>query len=72
CCTPDFSWCETSLLHVAGGLPYWASVVSTTIGLRVAVLPLVISGMVGMTRLELAKPEVEIIQAKFADAKKRV
>jgi len=52
-------------LHVASGLPYWATIVVITLGLRTAMLPLAFGTMRNSARMAVMKPEMELVTERM-------
>ena len=52
-------------IHIAGDMPYWASIVAITVGMRVILLPVVLDNIRVTQRLQVAKPHFDKIQAKM-------
>lgn len=50
------------LVHDYSGLPWYGAIILTTIGVRVALLPVVMKSMRNVHRLRQAKPEMERLQ----------
>lgn len=61
---------ETALesLHSATGMPWWLTIVSSTIVIRAIMLPLVIKQMKGASQMSLLKPELTAIQRRLKEA----
>ena len=53
------------VMHVVTGLPYWATIVVATLGLRTAMLPLAIRTMRNSTRMALLRPELQLIMDRM-------
>ena len=53
-------------MHDVTGLPWWVTIVMVMVALRTALLPFNIKTMEHTTRLALAKPELEALQAELA------
>lgn len=61
--TPDaFITRLLCFVHDYTGLPWYGAIILTTIGVRVALLPVVIKSIRNVHRLRLAKPEMERLQ----------
>jgi hypothetical protein len=52
-------------LHLATGLPYWATIVCITISLRTIMLPLAIGTMRNSARMAVMKPEMELVTERM-------
>jgi len=66
------SWPTTAALmyaieyfHVAQGYEWWMAIVGATIFMRTVTFPLVVMQMRNTARMQLAKPELEALQAKM-------
>ncbi len=53
------------LLHTTLDIPYWGSIIASTLILRTFLLPITISGIQNSARLQCMKPEMERIQKAF-------
>ncbi len=53
------------LLHTTLDIPYWGSIIASTLILRTILLPITISGIQNSARLQCMKPEMERIQKAF-------
>lgn len=49
-------------LHVASGLPYWLAIVAITVGLRTAVLPIVVMSMKNDAKFAAMMPEMDLLE----------
>ena len=52
-------------LHLTTGLPYWATIVVTTIGLRSLMLPLAFRTMRNSARMAVLKPELQLVMDRM-------
>ena len=52
-------------LHVTSGLPYWATIVCITLGLRTCMVPIALGTMRNTARMSHAKPEMELLQERM-------
>ncbi|CEO94839.1 Membrane insertase YidC/Oxa/ALB C-terminal domain-containing protein [Plasmodiophora brassicae] len=53
--------------HTAMGLPWWASIVATTIGIRLLLAPLAVPQMRCASRLTILRPKIQSLQEKMRD-----
>lgn len=53
------------IMHVTTGLPYWATIIATTVALRSLMLPLAIGGMRNSANMQKIKPELDMITARL-------
>jgi len=54
-------------IHTVSGVPWWATIVGATVALRTLIFPLSVMTMINTAKLTLARPEMELIQAKMKD-----
>jgi hypothetical protein len=52
-------------LHVTTGLPYWATIIAATFGLRSMMLPLAFRTMRNSARMALLKPELQLVMDRM-------
>ena len=55
-------------LHLSAGLPWWGTIIATTVVFRILVFPLMIKGQANTARLSAVKPELEKLQEKLREA----
>ncbi|KAH3665661.1 hypothetical protein OGAPHI_003849 [Ogataea philodendri] len=55
-------------VHVTTGLPWWATIAATTIGLRLAFFPLFMSSSDAMARSQAAAPETKVLRKELNTA----
>lgn len=55
-------------VHVSSGLPWWASIVATTVAIRILVLPIMIYQMKATARLTLLRPELEKLTNRIKES----
>ncbi|RUS23664.1 60Kd inner membrane protein-domain-containing protein [Jimgerdemannia flammicorona] len=58
-------------VHVATGLPWWGSIVATTVIIRIAMVPLLIKVQRNNARLANINPEVQSLMAGMNEAKEK-
>jgi YidC/Oxa1 family membrane protein insertase len=54
-------------IHVGIGLPWWATIVATTIVFRTLMMPLVIRGQANAAKLNNIKPELDILTQQMRE-----
>lgn len=55
-------------VHVHAGLPWWAAISVTTIGIRILCLPVIVYQLRSAAKLSLMRPEMEKINAEIKDS----
>lgn len=55
-------------IHMSTGLPWWLSIVATTVAIRVLVLPLMVHQMKSTARLTLVRPELEKLTNRIKES----
>ncbi|XP_002169136.2 mitochondrial inner membrane protein OXA1L isoform X1 [Hydra vulgaris] len=55
-------------IHLSVGLPWWGTIIATTVAFRALVFPLMIKGQANTARLAAVKPELEKLQEKLREA----
>ncbi|CAM6095028.1 unnamed protein product [Calypogeia fissa] len=55
-------------VHASTGLPWWASIVATTVAIRILVLPVMIYQMKSTARLTLLRPELEKLTNRIKES----
>lgn len=53
------------MIHVSSGLPYWATIIAITFGLRSLMLPLAFGTMRNAARMAVMKPELELVMNRM-------
>ena len=54
-------------MHVGAGLPWWATIVTTTLLFRTLMMPLVIRGQANAAKLNNIKPELDELTQKLRE-----
>ena len=54
-------------IHVGMGVPWWATIVATTIVFRTLMMPLVIRGQANAAKLNNIKPELDILTQRMRE-----
>ncbi len=65
---PDLIQHVLEYVHVYSGLPWWATIAVTTIGIRVLLFPLYVKASDNMARMNIIKPEIEKLTADYKKA----
>ncbi|KAG7848813.1 hypothetical protein KL941_001631 [Ogataea angusta] len=58
-------------VHVTTGLPWWATIAATTLGIRFALLPLFMASSDAMARSQAAAPETKVLRKELNTAMAR-
>ncbi|ODQ77830.1 hypothetical protein BABINDRAFT_163217 [Babjeviella inositovora NRRL Y-12698] len=66
---PDLIQNILECVHVYSGMPWWATIVATTIGLRLALFPLYIKSSDMMARMSKIKPQMDQLLVDIKEAK---
>ena len=54
-------------IHVGVGLPWWTTIVATTLLFRILMMPLVVKGQVNAARLNNVTPELNILTQRMRE-----
>ncbi|CEH17611.1 Inner membrane protein translocase involved in respiratory chain assembly [Ceraceosorus bombacis] len=57
-------------VHIWTGLPWWSTIVLTTIAMRLMILPITVRGQTSAVRLGNIQPKIKIVMADMENAKK--
>lgn len=68
---PDLVIKAIDSFHSFSGLPWWQTIICSTLIARFCVFPLALKGMKGAAKMQVAKPEIDVAKKRFEALKKK-